>query len=238
MSSKNGARRAPEPQWIDPFLAALRAEPRIRAAARTAGVPPSTAYHRRKMDPDFAREWDEACGKLPGENGRADTGTDTPGWGGKRRIGAKKIDRFIEALAESSNVRAAAEAAGLDPRKVYRLRRNDPEFARAWYAALAEGYDNLEMEMLEHLRAQGDRAQGEDAAGAAPSRKFDTATALRCLTAHRENVAREKGRRALADEVTTIASINAKIDLLRSRARANDKAIRKARRKAAPDAGR
>ena len=81
--------------------------------------------------------------------------------------------------------------------------------------------------MLEHLRAQG---SGEPAPAGA--RKFDTVTALRCLTAHRENVAREKGRRALADEVTTIASINAKIDALRARARANDKAIRTSRRKA------
>ena len=208
-----------EPEWMAAFLGALRAEPKVRAAARAADVALSTAYHRRRIDPDFAREWDAARGKSVGE--------DTAGWGGTRRIGAKKIERFLETLAESSNVRAAAEAAGIAVRAVYRLRREDPEFARAWYAALAEGYDNLEMEMLEHLRAQG---AGE--AAPASARKFDTATALRCLTAHRENVAREKGRRALADEVTTIASINAKIDALRARARANDKAIRTSRRKA------
>ena len=42
-------------------------------------------------------------------------------------------------------------------------------------------------------------------------------------------------RQRVADEVTTIASINAKIDALRERARANDRAIRKSRRKAARD---
>ena len=200
MPSKPATGAHREPEWMAPFLAALRAEPKVRAAARAANVALSTAYHRRRMDPDFAREWDEARGKPIGDG--------ASGRGGTRRIGAKKIERFLETLAESSNVRAAADAAGIAPRAVYRLRRDDPDFARAWYAALAEGYDNLEMEMLEHLR---------------------------CLVAHRENVAREKGRRALADEVTTIASINAKIDALRQRARANDRTIRKSRRKAARD---
>ncbi len=222
MPSKPATGTPREPEWMAPFLAALRGEPKVRAAARAANVALSTAYHRRRIDPQFAREWDEARG-IPIGDGAA-------GPGGTRRIGAKKIERFLETLAESSNVRAAADAAGIAPRAVYRLRRDDPDFARAWYAALAEGYDNLEMEMLEHLRAQG---AGEITPASA--RKFDTATALRCLVAHRENVAREKGRRALADEVTTIASINAKIDALRERARANDRTIRKSRRKAARD---
>lgn len=224
MTNTPDTQARPEPEWLPRFLAALRAEPKVRAAARTAGVALSTAYDRRKTDPAFAREWDEALGK----SSAADVGNHKPEWGGARRVGTKKIDRFLETLAESSNVRAAAEAAGIEPRTVYRLRRNDPEFARAWYAALAEGYDNLEMEMLEHLRSAGQGAEET-----ARSRRFDTATALRCLAAHRENVAREKGRRALADEVTTIASINAKIDALRERSRANDAAIRKSRRKAA-----
>ena len=65
----------------------------------------------------------------------------------------------------------------------------------------------------------------------------DTAIALRCLTAHRESVAREKGRRTLADEVATIASINAKIDDMRARSKAGDAAVRKARRDAAKARG-
>lgn len=96
---------------------------------------------------------------------------------------------------------------------MYRLRREDPDFARRWYPALAEGYDNLEMELLHRLRS------GDDASEQQNARKFDTATALRCLTAHRENVAREKARRRLAEEVATIAAINAKIDAMRAHAK-------------------
>jgi hypothetical protein len=142
-------------------------------------------------------------------------------------------DLFIGQLAQTSNVAAAALAANVDTGAIYKLRREDPDFARRWYAALAEGYDNLEMELLQHLRSG---ETGGDAGGGA-KRKFDTATALRCLTAHRESVAREKGRRTLADEVTTIASINAKIDAMRLRAKESDKAISKARRTNARKAG-
>lgn len=95
------------------------------------------------------------------------------------------------------------------------MRRTDPDFAARWYAALAEGYDNLEMELLARLR--DGRLEEPDTEG--KPRKFDFATALRCLTAHRDNVAREKGRRTLAEEAATIETINAKIDALRARAK-------------------
>lgn len=126
---------------------------------------------------------------------------------------AARLTRFLEQLARTSNVAAAAEAAEVGLGRVYRLRREDPDFARRWYPALAEGYDNLEMELLHRLRS------GDDASEQQNARKFDTATALRCLTAHRENVAREKARRRLAEEVATIAAINAKIDAMRAHAK-------------------
>ena len=138
-------------------------------------------------------------------------------------------DTFITALAETSNISAAAEAAEISLSWVYKTRREDPEFARRWFGALCEGYDNLEMDLLARLR-EG-RFEDTDADGS--KRRFDVATALRCLTAHRESVAREKGRRTLADEVATIAAINQRIDAMRERARESDAAIRRARRGAA-----
>lgn len=207
------------PEWMTRFLDALRASPRIRAAARAAGVPLSTAYYHRSRDAAFLKAWD-AC--LP----RGDPGA--AGLPGQRGKGVARLDRFLEVLAETSNVTAAAETAGIAPGTIYRLRRGDPGFARRWYAALAEGYDNLEMELLGRLRA-GEGADAGGGGGASKSR-FDTATALRCLTAHRESVAREKGRRTLAEEATTIASINAKIDALRTRQKSNRHAIAAARK--------
>lgn len=120
---------------------------------------------------------------------------------------------FLNHLAETSNVKAAAQAANVSQSLVYKRRRDDPDFARQWYDALAEGYDNLEMELLGRLREGRLEEVDEDG----NKRKFDIGTAFRCLIAHRETVSREKGRRTLADEIATMKSINAKIDTIRAR---------------------
>ena len=203
------------PPWVARFLDALRSGVGVRAACREAGVGSSTPYNRRAANDAFRAEWDAI---QPIDDRKAHRkGPPAP------RDGAK-IERFLEELAITSNVAAAAAVADLPTSKVYSLRRTNPDFAAAWYAALSEGYDNLEMELLAHLRGNETGGSGET------TRKFDTATALRCLTAHRESVARERGRRTLADEVATIASINAKIDSLRARARQGEHAIRAARK--------
>lgn len=134
---------------------------------------------------------------------------------GRRLYNAPKNwpDIFINELAETSNVKAAADAANVSQSLVYKRRREDPDFARRWYAALAEGYDNLEMELLGRLRSG--RLEDVDADGT--RRKFDIGTAFRCLIAHRETVQKEKGRKTLEEEVATIQSINAKIDEQRAK---------------------
>ncbi|GGE01995.1 hypothetical protein GCM10011515_22080 [Tsuneonella deserti] len=210
----------PAPAWVARFLEALRSGEGVREASRIAGVTSSTPYNRRDKHEDFREAWDAI---QPVDARR------------KRRQGpapqrdATRVERFLDELAATSNVAAAAAVADLPVSRIYRLRRTDPDFARRWYAALAEGYDNLEMELLRHLRSAS--AGGESAGSAETGKaKFDTAAALRCLTAHRESVAREKGRRTLADEAATIAAINAKIDAMRARAKESDAAIRAARR--------
>jgi hypothetical protein len=134
---------------------------------------------------------------------------------GRRMYNAPKNwpDIFITHLAETSNVKAAAEAADVSQTLVYKKRRSDPAFAERWYAALAEGYDTLEMELLERLRT----GRLEDELPDGTRRKFDIGTAFKCIAAHRETVLREKARRSLSDEVTTMQAINAKIDAMRQR---------------------
>ena len=117
---------------------------------------------------------------------------------------------FLAALAETSNVTAAADKAGVTTAHVYRIRREDAEFARQWQGALCEGYDNLEFELLDRLR----NGIVTDAEG----RKFDNAAALRLLTAHRESVNRERALRDNEDAARIVESINAKLDLMRERA--------------------
>ncbi|MGE0179698.1 MAG: hypothetical protein AB7O91_07760 [Sphingomonas sp.] len=50
---------------------------------------------------------------------------------------------FIAALADSACVAEAARAAGMTTRSCYRLRRESPQFAAAWEAALAHGARHL-----------------------------------------------------------------------------------------------
>lgn len=217
-------KRGTVPSWVAPFLQSLRDRIGVHAASEAVGISSSTAYRRRDLDPGFRAAW-AAIRKV----GARATPTGRNSGRDKRRI-----ERFLAELAATSNVAAAAALAEMSVGNMYRLRRTDPAFALRWYAALAEGYDNLEMELLQHLRGHdGDGGKGgeeRETPAEAPKRKLDVATALRCLTAHRESVAREKGRRALADEVATIAGINAKIDAMRARARESDAAIRKARK--------
>ena len=201
-------------EWERVLLEALRAGESLSGAARAAGIHRTTPRHHAKRDPRFAAELAFAQ-SAPRQ--RAGAAAVRP-----QHNTATKIELFLARLAETSNIAAAAEAAELATATIYTLRRNDPDFARRWYAALAEGYDNLEMELLGRLRS------GQDA-GAAAKGKFDTAAALRVLAAHRESVMREKGRRTLAEEATTIASINAKIDRLRLATEEGEAAIAVAR---------
>ncbi|HWU02210.1 MAG TPA: hypothetical protein VN222_05680, partial [Novosphingobium sp.] len=117
-------------------------------------------------------------------------------------------------LGATSNVSAAARHAGVSNALVYETRRIDPAFARAWRAALCEGYDNLEMDLLHRLRS----GEVKPAAGAKRgARAFDNATALRLLAAHRETVAREKAARDDCDAEAILASIDAKLERMRQR---------------------
>ena len=113
---------------------------------------------------------------------------------------------FLAALAETSNVTAACAAAGVHPSRPYKVRRLEPEFARAWRSALLEGYDNLEIEVLHRLRF-GEPKDGDT--------KFDNATALRLLGLHRETVARERALRENEDLAAVRASLQAKLAQLR-----------------------
>lgn len=117
--------------------------------------------------------------------------------------------RFLDCLAESSNVAKSARLAGVSVSRAYKLRRADPEFAQQWLAALAEGYLHLEMEVVRRLR-EGDLAAGE-------GQKFDFANAIRLLAAHRESAARGPTRARDVSAAEVRASIDRKIEEIRRR---------------------
>lgn len=110
--------------------------------------------------------------------------------------------RFLARLAETSNVTAAAAQAQVQLSRVYKEKRDDGEFAARWREALCEGYDLLEIEVLQRLRFGEPKEVGA---------KFDNATALRLLSQHRETVARERAIRDNADVEEVRRSLHAKL---------------------------
>jgi len=66
-----------------------------------------------------------------------------------RRWTPKRRALFIETLAESCNVSAAARAAGMERASAYYLKDHDPAFAQAWGAALERAHGALEWHLLQ-----------------------------------------------------------------------------------------
>ena len=116
---------------------------------------------------------------------------------------------FLDTLAETSNVSAAARVAGASTSRAYKTRKLDPEFRRLWNEALMEGYANLEMETLERLRFGVEAGKDE--------RKFDIANALRLLAMHRDTVAHQRALESEEDEESVLESLNEKLELMRLR---------------------
>lgn len=102
---------------------------------------------------------------------------------------------------ETSSCSAARARVG--SAQVYKARREEREFANKLRAALREGYDNLEIELLGHLRDPQ------------PERKMDVAAAVRLLAAHRATVERERALAEEEDEQAVLASIDRFIDGIR-----------------------
>ncbi|MEP5936941.1 MAG: hypothetical protein ABJ239_01310 [Erythrobacter sp.] len=126
-----------------------------------------------------------------------------------RKANSRWREHLLESLAQSSNVTSADEIAGIDTSRVYRARTNEPEFARRWMAALAVGYEHLEMEVLRRLREGQIQTESGD--------KFDFTSAIRLLSAHRESASHAQAARRNVSAAEIRASIDRKIEEIRLR---------------------
>lgn len=185
-----------------------------RAGASAPDHQAATTLAQSQSQPQPAPGKATSTGTRRAKTPQAKTRSRTPAK--RRRAHPRWRDVFLEELAQTSNVAAAARVAGVDVSTVYRARRTEGEFLRRWHDALAEGYDNLEMELVRRLRS-GELDGGGKGTGGTAKRKFDNAIAARLLAAHRENVTRQRGRRAFEDEDAVIASINARLETIRQR---------------------
>ena len=103
---------------------------------------------------------------------------------GKRWSDAAEA-RFLEVLAASANVSAAAEAAGFSTTAIYVRRLNQPQFAARWAQAMEVGYTRLECLAL----AAGTSAlEGVPFAADHPMPDVTMADVLNLLKLHRVQV--------------------------------------------------
>lgn len=191
------------------FLAELKETGMVRHSARVAGKNCSTFYRRRRTDPGFAAAWDAAVAAFG--KAREATLAPPPGLAALPPAASNRARRtaFLDTLAETSSVTIARQRAGFTHTEVYKLRRHDPRFAAAWRLALIEGYDQLEFELLAHLRDPRS------------PHKMDVSGALRLLAAHRETMARERALLGHDDKEAVLASVDRFFEGLRERRLAN-----------------
>lgn len=98
----------------------------------------------------------------------------------------KQRTAFLDHLAATCNVSASAKASGVLPGTAYRMYRRDPEFARAWDAALATGYTALETMLVARAMGALEIPQGETPVPAVET--MDSELALRVLGHHKRAV--------------------------------------------------
>lgn len=128
--------------------------------------------------------------------------------------------RFLDHLAATCNVKASAEAIGVEPGSVYYLRRRDPAFTAEWAEALELGYQMLETRLVGHALAGNGRTEGieQDGIGA-----INPDLALVMLAAHRNaraGIAPRGGPRPQrATEEETNAALLKKLDAIEKRRR-------------------
>lgn len=111
---------------------------------------------------------------------------------------------FLDHLAETSNVTESAAKAGISTSRAYKVRREEPEFARLWLDALWESYTHLEMEVVRRLR-QGDMATADKG-------KYDFANAVRLLAAQRDTASQAMAQQRNVSAAEVRASIDRKAE--------------------------
>lgn len=110
--------------------------------------------------------------------------------GGRKLFAGKRVEAFLDHLAATCNVTAAARAAGVTTMCVYAKRARDPDLRAAWEEAIQIGYARIEAELLRLANEGGPRPRlpddGDEAAdGEAPAGGIDKDLALQLLRDHR-----------------------------------------------------
>ncbi len=134
------------------------------------------------------------------------------------RMSAKERGLFLDHLAETSNVSAAARKAGVSTSRVYRERRRYPAFQAEWQKALTEGYIRLETNLLSEALVA---ASGNISEKTLKAKALKIRLGMQLLAAHRATVRGEAPPKPTAKPVGT-AKDRIAARLIEMNARLND----------------
>ena len=177
------ARSHKPPAWRRAFLRELARSGSVALAAEAVGIDRSSAYQVRRRNPAFAASWERALAAARAQLGEAAAGDPaTLRLRSDEVVRASKAGKpcvvragpgrwsvaseraFLDELAMTANVKAAARAAGVSPVAAYDRRRKWPAFAAAWREAKAEGWEHLELLLIHAANATLDPEPGVAAA--------------------------------------------------------------------------
>ena len=210
MSAKTSAART------DAFFTALAETGNQTISAERARVSRSWVSLHRSADPEFKARM-EACVAEAREQLSAASAVKTSakwavidgeelvvrGSNGRRaqvsrarlkQWTARGEARFLSVLSATCNVKMACNAVGLSVPSAYMHRYRWPGFAKAWDAAVEEGYASLEAAMLENAMAslEPQDPRFADFEPAFPMEKMSPAHGMALLYMHKNKVARDR----------------------------------------------
>jgi hypothetical protein len=214
------------------YLETLRRTGNHRAAARAAGIDPTTAQQRRKRDADFALAClaaeEEAARRLAGAQHMFDEVEDARfetirrGRNGRLQIVATRAGKWNKAMEEdyfdvlraTGNHAAAARAVGVSESLIWQRRRAWPGFRARIEETLEEAELMLEFRLSAHGTNVGVGIEGAGrearAATVSPEALFDPEFALRFLR-WREEKRRGGGQRGRLPPAPDIAAVTERI---------------------------
>jgi len=102
----------------------------------------------------------------------------------RQGLTAERRELFLAKLAASANVAAAARAAGVAESSVYRSRRRSARFRQQWADALEEGYNRLELMLLERAMNGTRRRVFHGGKAVGSIREYSDGQAISLLKAH------------------------------------------------------
>jgi hypothetical protein len=126
-----------------------------------------------------------------------------------------KRERFLRHLAHTSNVAASARVVGMSVSGLYKLRDRDAAFRKAWAEALAEGYVQLEMEMLRRARFGTVETTKVNTKGEKKFHFYSDANAMRLLQSHWATVSVQNAIATAAGEIGAPQTTDEKLAALR-----------------------